>query len=209
MPCGVIAALPPSRQRRSEAAAWFARMNRPGVPASDLEAFAAWRRRPGADAAFADISSTWRRSDLLRDHAPTQALVAKALSVRRAQRQVGAAQIATSALPAGAVIAGLATLAFTGPTWTTKPGQRREIALADGSHVLMDADTRLQSRWLSGAPATSGLFAANRCSTWSMTPRTPSSSTQAPQSWWPEARASMCCASEAKRAWSFSAAPWR
>lgn len=147
----MIAALPLSSRRRSEAAAWFARLSRPDVPVRDLGAFAAWRRRPGADAAFAEVTRAWGRTETLRDHAPTQALVSKALSTPPLRQPPSGVQIGASALLASAAVACAGALVFTGPSWTTAPGGRRAIVLADGSHVLMDADTRLQSRRLSGS----------------------------------------------------------
>lgn len=144
--------MPPSRRRRTQAASWFARLNRPNVASADLEAFAAWRTRPGAEAAYQAVAQAWSRAGALGSTTHARAAVASALA--RSQPQPRSRRTLKLGLAgAGAALAAaVATLVFVGgQTWASAPGVRRALVLSDGSRVLMDGGTRLTTTWLGGS----------------------------------------------------------
>ncbi len=128
---------------REEAARWAAR--RLDADAREVAAFEAWK---SADAAHAEaFDQVWRAS---QDPALAEAM---RLSEQRQGVRRRAGRLA--ALAGGLIAAGLAAV-FVWPSLEpmtiaptvleTAPGQRRDVTLADGSHLTLDGATRLEVR---------------------------------------------------------------
>lgn len=134
-------------RRRAEAAQWVARLNSKPVARSTLDDFFSWRRAEGNADAFADAERIWRDSEALATMPEIQAATDAAVlhGKRRSHMpsrlmHLGLAGTALLAITAGLLLA-------PGRTATdaigTQVGERRDIALADGSQVQLDADTQI------------------------------------------------------------------
>jgi transmembrane sensor len=121
-----------------EAAAWFARLQRPDLAAEERRAFDAWiDADPARAVAFARVEATWERAARLAAAPPAAARppVSSGLISRRA----AAAALFT-------VGAGGAALwwAQRDPAYATAVGERRTLVLADGSRVELNTASRLE-----------------------------------------------------------------
>ena len=136
----------PSPQVRAEAAAWLARLHAEDRNSGDEAAFRAWLgASPDHVAAFEAVDRTWSdvggltelRSDLRRMPVPVRQ---PSLASRRA------------------LLAGVGLLAITGGSalfwrsasakvYETEVGEQRHVALADGSQLFLDAQTRIAVRF--------------------------------------------------------------
>ena len=134
----------PTDQARTEAADWFARLNRRDVSSQDMEAFRIWRKLPGHKEAYDEVDAFWRRSETLNSDPDIQAAIAGALG-RTAQpppirTRRGARYGVAFALALVAAIGGGYML--WGPrTYGTGVGEQRTVRLADGSTVILDTDS--------------------------------------------------------------------
>lgn len=133
----------PEARARREAADWVVRLSQPAVPYADLTAFYAWKRDPANAEAYAHAEALWSRSaELAGDDAINDA-VQDALDRRPRTRAIA---FASSAM-IGAVALVIALFfwinATATQTYVTKPGERRQIVLEDGSAVLLDTATRI------------------------------------------------------------------
>ncbi len=145
---------PESVRLRAEATAWFTRLNGRPTPQERAD-FQRWQGLSDAHGrAWAAVSQTWHAAggigaDLLAEGDP--ALMATMMRIEEARRRKSRLRNVT----AGLVLA----LALIGAGWVwrdhpnflqdlradmvTGRGERRDIVLADGSRVLLDADTAI------------------------------------------------------------------
>jgi transmembrane sensor len=136
----------------TEAADWFARMRGPDAD-SARDLFAAWYADPGNAAAFDHLARTWDQAKFLA-HSPT----ARARNLDLA-RPGGAWDRRAIALSAGALLAAALCIVMIGrssgpdrqPAASVASTQSlsgsespRPIALADGSHIILDRASRLE-----------------------------------------------------------------
>jgi transmembrane sensor len=132
-----------------EAVAWFVRMSADNVSAVERQAFRAWLAG-GRDRheAFNAIKGLWHGLDV-----PAAELGRGGWYRQRAPRRRPLARSFRMA----AVAAGLASVLFGGALWrdggfidramadyATRPGEQRQVMLADGSSVLLDGDTAIR-----------------------------------------------------------------
>ena len=128
----------------AEAAAWVVRLSADGAGFDDFEAFDAWvsagpERAAAYDRALAVWTAPLPQADLSVAPIPTPA--------RRTWRP--------AAVWTGLAAAGVAAALFVGLTprvehYVTAPGEHRDIALADGSRVALNASSSLEVRWSKG-----------------------------------------------------------
>ena len=148
----------PDHAAIDEAAGWFAKLTNRSVSSETLEAFRAWRRSPAHRAAYEYIEQVWRDAGALREDGDIQAALAEAVarSERRPVRRPPSVKLRWFQLLAGAAAIGTVTAAvliwpsLTSQTFVTGKGEGRVVALADGSRVRLDTDTRLVVRFLGG-----------------------------------------------------------
>lgn len=150
----VIASIDPERRRLVEAAAW--RMHLTEIEAETTEAFEAWLADPQNRAAWVRTEAPWA---FMGDHATEpevmaarRAALGDALDApRRAERHWGWPRVAAGAVVIGAIVWG-------GWLWRGMPahygtalGERRIIALADGSRVSLDSGSEVSVRYTEAA----------------------------------------------------------
>jgi len=124
---------------KAEAAAWLARLRSEECKRADKAGFRAWLAEDARHAqAFERVTTAWEASGaqaLVRDVRPAAA------------RSVRWRTLATSATAALAVTAaiGLGILhGISAESYATRVGEQRRIALSDGSHVILDTETRIR-----------------------------------------------------------------
>jgi transmembrane sensor len=130
----------------AEAGAWLVRLQRPEVSEEDGVAFEAWLATPANRAAYASALSVWHAYEasaaevLAELEAPVRPRRARPMVGRR--WMVGAGGFAVAAGLALAIMPGLLARP-TVTSYDTGKGQHQHIALADGSVIDIDAETRL------------------------------------------------------------------
>jgi transmembrane sensor len=139
----------PSPEIRAEAAAWLARLHADDRDAGDEAAFRAWlAASPTHAAAFEAVDRIWSDVGGLTDLRPD-------LRGRRAYFAEGPAPRHTSRR---ALLAGVGFLAVAGGSvgfwrsagakvYETEVGEQKHVALADGSQLFLDAQTRISVRF--------------------------------------------------------------
>ncbi|MBY0331960.1 MAG: FecR domain-containing protein [Acetobacteraceae bacterium] len=148
-----------AHQREQDALAWLVRLH--GTPtAADRRRFDAWLTEPRNGAAFDRAEALWRQTeapahDLAREEAPAlDALVAAARAPGAHDRPRWGRRFTLAAVAAVAI----------GGVWLERPtlladafadvatarGEQRRVTLADGSAVLLDADSALSLRFDAG-----------------------------------------------------------
>jgi transmembrane sensor len=138
---------------QSEAAQWFARLDR-HVTHQELDEFRNWRRAPGNALAFAHIETTWDKAGGLRPDPDIRAATAEAFLSRppRPRPAPRRALLGISLATAGAaavLIAGTLTLQAR-DTYATRVGEQRVVVLSDGSRVRLNTDSQVQVRFRPG-----------------------------------------------------------
>lgn len=137
--------------RRREAAAWFARLNQRQVEQDDVLAFSQWRQSPENAKAFSRLEAMWNAAEVLADDPeilaldPSPELPTKSLRSRWPKRFAAAA--ATVAAVSAVFVA---AIVLQPETLSTRIGERRVIALADGSQMTLDTNTRVKVRLSDG-----------------------------------------------------------
>lgn len=138
--------------RRREAAQWFARLNQKRVSAADVTGFSQWRRSPENAAAYARVEALWQSADTLAGDPDVEALRQSARD--RANRSYrpdlkGAKRL----IPIGATLAVVVAIVAV-PMWAgrsraydTEIGERRVVALSDGSEVTLDTNSSIRVRF--------------------------------------------------------------
>lgn len=140
------------RRARDEAAAWYARMQGP-ITHREVTAFYAWRDDVLNDAAYGQVEALGRG---VRTHSgdprlraigqaalsrPRPAKALRALLQRRPAPWIAGLGLAAAAL------AGVVILAQPfGQTYRTTVGERRMVALADGSTIELNTDSQVRVR---------------------------------------------------------------
>lgn len=160
-----------------QASQWLVRLQDEAVSDADLEAWGDWMAQPQNARAFDDISALWEATASLSSESLEQAVAARAEGVSPSSpaslSTVAAAPAAATRsvtdsrrrkpwLAAAAIAASCALVAVgvfkllpdTTPAdvqqWTTAKGERRELQLADGSRVVLDADSQLRVAFADG-----------------------------------------------------------
>jgi len=134
---------------REAARARFARQLTGGT--GDPAELEAWLREdPARGRAYADVEQAWRRAGELADDVDVQAWTAAALrGARPVRRTPGWTWLAAASLAVAVVAGYLLRDALWPPTvvHATVLGQQRSIALADGSVVMLNTDSRVSVRY--------------------------------------------------------------
>lgn len=135
--------------RRREAAAWFARLNKKRVAATDITAFSQWRRAPENAEAYARIETLWDAAATLAGDPDIAALTegarARADASRKAQSRLSKVLIPIGALAGvGLVVLGAMMWSGRGQTYQTVLGEHRTFALEDGSNITLDTASRVR-----------------------------------------------------------------
>jgi transmembrane sensor len=140
---------PEQTRRLEEAAAWRLRLARD--PSAEFSAdYAAWRGEAANQEALAAIDKGWAAIGLVSTAPEMLAMRQQALArIRRAggnpSRRFPWARIAAALVVTALLGAGLYRIALLQPdTYRTEIGERRVVALADGSQISMDSDTKIQ-----------------------------------------------------------------
>jgi transmembrane sensor len=143
----------PHDQALDEAATWFSRLKTRSIETGVLEEFFAWQAVPENREAFARVEAMWRQGAGLEKDPDIGRAVEEALRPRAAAPRRRSSPTQRYRAIAASVIAAsvLATAAFTltagGQTHQTDVGERRQIALSDGSTVQLDTDSKLTVRY--------------------------------------------------------------
>lgn len=128
-----------------EATAWFVRLNDPRVSDADRRAFRAWLQAdPSNERAMAEARALW---DDLRE--PAARLGQGGWYRERRRRRLGRAAAAFAAF--AAVLCAVAVWRDPGlvdralADHATRPGERRDVTLSDGTLLHLDGDTALRA----------------------------------------------------------------
>jgi len=134
----------------AEASAWLARLQRPDVSESDGLEFDAWMgAAPANRIAYGRIVALWHEFEACPDGILAEMEAAARRSVRRpAPLRRWMAGVGGLALAAGLAVALLPPVLMqaTVKTYVTGKGQHQRIALADGSTIDLNAESRLTVR---------------------------------------------------------------
>lgn len=137
-----------------EAAEWHVRLGEPPLSAETLAAFRIWRQVGENAEAYRRVEAIWRSAGGLSRDRDIEALTRTTLAdtggrVRRRRRAWAA--------PAGLALACTLTAAVALAFWLpargvhqTAVGGREVVALADGTQVELDTDTRIKVRYVAG-----------------------------------------------------------
>jgi transmembrane sensor len=127
---------------------WFARLSADDVSAADRIAFENWRSaRPENDAAYREVERLWRRSGALHRYPDVVGAMDEPPARRAPRWRLPLAAAATVVL---AVAVGLLqpwNLLPAGGERVATVTEQRNLMLADGSTVLLDADSELRVRY--------------------------------------------------------------
>lgn len=138
-----------------QAAAWLTRLKEP-MSLEDELALELWLdSHPDHQSALASVTSAWRAAGEAADLPELIAARADALEAmhksgrRRSSIRILLRWAAPSALAACLLVAILASLPlfFTGETYATGVGERRVVALTDGSRISLDATSSVEVRY--------------------------------------------------------------
>ena len=134
---------------RDEAAAWFVRLQEPNVSVEHRQRFEAWlNEHPQHRAEFRLLQDLWAAADLL----PTSRLQALAETppARRQRRPMLRYAVAASVLAVALGLGLFSGLNHPGgyrAEFATAPGERKHVALPDGSVIDLNSRSRLQVRY--------------------------------------------------------------
>lgn len=141
---------PADEQRRAQAAQWFARLKTVPVSRGTLESFFEWRKDPANAEAFAQAEQVWGEAGRI---GATLAMLrlADAAMAREKRPRARWPLVPAVMLGAGllvALVAGSWHLFVRAPDLdiATAVGERRSLALSDGSQLQVNTDTRLDAR---------------------------------------------------------------
>lgn len=142
-----------SRDRRREAAEWFARLNQKRVTSQDVRDFNLWRKTPENRAAYERVESLWEAAETIGDAPEILRLRAHAKAgsepAAQARMRLRQAFVPLGAMVAVAVIGlGVWRLAYApSQTYATAIGEQRVITLADGSRIELNTDSKIRVRF--------------------------------------------------------------
>lgn len=134
---------------RDEAARWFVRLQEPAVDAEQYRSFEAWlNEHPQHHDEFQLLQGLWTAADLLP--APRLKALCETPPARRERRPLlryaVAASVVAVALGLG-LFSGLNHPAGYSAEFATAPGERKHVALPDGSVIDLNSRSRLQVRF--------------------------------------------------------------
>ncbi|WP_207864056.1 FecR family protein [Pseudomonas sp. 58(2021)] len=134
---------------RDEAARWFVRLQEPAVDAEQYRSFEAWlNEHPQHHDEFQLLQGLWTAADLLP--APRLKALCETPPARRERRPLlryaVAASVVAVALGLG-LFSGLNHPAGYSAEFATAPGERKHVALPDGSMIDLNSRSRLQVRF--------------------------------------------------------------
>ena len=132
---------------RAQAADWFARLKTVPVSRDTLEQFFEWRRVEAHETAFEEVERLWGKAGEVADHPDIRSATQAAYD--RPKGRISRGGLAAIAVPALALlVAGSAYVGLhrDGDRYMTGIGQQSVVALADGTKVTLDTDTRLVVR---------------------------------------------------------------
>ena len=130
----------PSREIKAEAAAWIARLHADTRTAADERAFQAWLATSEAHAAaFEAMNSVWEAAGGVDYHHTFHSPARTPMSRRKV--------LASAAITAvGVASFGAWQSAYAG-VYETDVGEQKHLALADGTQVFLDTNTRIRARF--------------------------------------------------------------
>lgn len=131
---------------RAEAAVWLARLHSDVRSERTEHAFKAWLADNASHAAaFERLTNTWDATGILRREGYVRALPADA--IRRPRRRFALTIAAAAAAACAAAVVGVQLLQSIErspqETIATARGERRSLVLADGSHLVLNTDSRV------------------------------------------------------------------
>lgn len=136
-----------------EATAWFVRMRNPQASAADRRLFREWLAADAAHGeAFAEVEALWRDLD-----GPAAAVAAERRPVERPRRRMFGWRraAAMSALIAASVAVVLwrdpGVISRARADHATRPGERLDVSLGDGTALYLDADSAVSERLAANA----------------------------------------------------------
>lgn len=140
-----------AERRRTQATQWFARLKTVPVSKGTLDDFFKWRRDPANAAAFEEVEQLWGQSGRI-GATPAMLRLTEAAMARGRTRRPWRWPFLSALVVAGAAIV-MAVLLVTGwldgpapAAYATAIGEQRRLALADGSQVHLNTDSRLDAR---------------------------------------------------------------
>lgn len=138
-----------SHEDLAEASAWLARLRADDCTAADRDSFATWLAwSESRRAAFEIVTAAFEAAGAVTDRWPREVAVDGDAAI---EPSASPPRRRTFLLGAGALVAGAGAMgwqaAFAG-TIETGFGERRRLRLADGSALLLDAQTRVREPWL-------------------------------------------------------------
>ena len=150
---GQVADVGPGRGAVDEAEAWFVRMLEPGCTAEQRRAFERWRAASAAnEAAYREVEHLWSLGAEAALGDPVLMMAAR--RARRPTPRRTRSWLVPTLAAAALVLAVLGSLRWSGyldaPTRTeyaTAIGQRRTVALPDGSTLVLDTNSDVQVRY--------------------------------------------------------------
>jgi transmembrane sensor len=133
---------------RAEAAVWLARLHSDVRSEQTERSFKAWLADdPSHAAAFERLTNTWDATGILRSRGYVRVLPAD--EVRRPRRRFVLAVAGAMAAATAAVVVGVQLLQSSkqssSETIMTVRGERRSIVLSDGSHLVLNTDSRVSA----------------------------------------------------------------
>jgi transmembrane sensor len=142
-----------ARRAQTEAAAWYARLSA-RVSNQTLAEFFDWRSDAVNDAAYTRVEALTTTARALADDPRLQALANEAVSrppeaparPRRSRAGLLAGVAAGLLVSGAAVVAAVVVRPWDGRSYGSAVGERRAIALADGSIVELNTDSRVRVR---------------------------------------------------------------
>ncbi|AVA13605.1 FecR family protein [Sphingopyxis sp. MG] len=141
-----------TERRRAEAAQWFARLKTLPVSHGTLNDFFAWRRQPGNGEAFEEAERFWSSAERVGESPEILRAIEAAERRKPARRHFGVAVRPVKWLAASIfflllVGGGYAVLAQRGQAFETVAGERRVVALDDGSRLDLNSGTAVRVRF--------------------------------------------------------------
>ncbi|AZD03360.1 FecR family protein [Pseudomonas chlororaphis] len=137
---------------RDEAALWFVRLQEPAIDAEERQRFDVWLAQHEAHRdEFQLLQSLWAATDLVPKERLQALCATPSPSIRRRPllRYAVAASVLVVAVGLG-LFSGLNQPAGYSAEFATAPGERRHVALPDGSQVDLNSRSRLRVRYEQG-----------------------------------------------------------
>ena len=141
-----------AERRRAEAAQWFARLKTLPVSHGTLNDFFAWRRESRNAQAFEETERFWSSAERVGERPEILRAIEAAEGRRPARRRFGVVVRPIKWLAASVFLlllagGGYAVLAQRGQAFETVAGERRVVALDDGSRLDLNSGTAVRVRF--------------------------------------------------------------